>query len=49
MCVQKVASSTLKVLSTQDIPHFTFDAVLDMQVSQEGVFAGASCSPSISA
>ena len=37
MCIQKVASSTLKVLSSQDIPHFTFDAVVDMQVNQEGV------------
>ena len=40
MCVQQVASSTIKVLSAPDTPHFTFDAVVDMSVQQEGVFAG---------
>ena len=40
MCIQQVASSTIKVLSAPDTPHFTFDAVVDMSVQQEGVFAG---------
>ena len=35
----------LKVLSGQDSPHFTFDAVIDMGVQQEGVFAGQLCKP----
>ncbi|DBA65966.1 TPA: hypothetical protein ACH3X2_002987 [Trebouxia sp. C0005] len=39
MCIQQVASNTIKVLNAQDTPHFTFDAVLDMSVQQEGVFA----------
>ncbi|KAL3144137.1 hypothetical protein ABBQ32_003927 [Trebouxia sp. C0010 RCD-2024] len=39
MCIQQVASSTIKVLSAPDTPHFTFDAVVDMSVQQEGVFA----------
>lgn len=30
----------LKVLGGQDSPHFTFDAVIDMGIQQEGVFAG---------
>lgn len=42
MCIQQVASSTIKVLSAADTPHFTFDAVVDMSVQQEGVFAGMS-------
>ena len=29
----------LKVLTGQDSPHFNFDAVIDMGVQQEGVFA----------
>ena len=40
LCIQQVASNTIKVLNAQDTPHFTFDAVLDMSVQQEGVFAG---------
>lgn len=40
MCIQQVASSTIRVLSAPDTPHFTFDAVVDMSVQQEGVFAG---------
>ena len=40
MCIQQVASSTIKVVSAPDTPHFTFDAVVDMSVQQEGVFAG---------
>lgn len=40
MCLQQVASNTIKVLNAPDTPHFTFDAVLDMSVQQEGVFAG---------
>jgi hypothetical protein len=40
MCIQQVASNTIKVLNAQDTPYFTFDAVLDMSVQQEGVFAG---------
>lgn len=43
MCIQQVASSTIKVLSAPDTPHFTFDAVVDMSVQQEGVFAGKPC------
>lgn len=42
MCIQQVASNTIKVLSAPDTPHFTFDAVVDMSVEQEGVFAGMS-------
>ena len=42
MCIQQVASNTIKVLSAPDTPHFTFDAVVDMAVQQEGVFAGMS-------
>lgn len=42
MCIQQVASNTIKVLSAPDTPHFTFDAVVDMSVQQEGVFAGMS-------
>ena len=42
MCIQQVASSTIRVLSAPDTPHFTFDAVVDMSVQQEGVFAGMS-------
>lgn len=45
MCIQQVASNTIKVLIAQDTPHFTFDAVLDMLVQQEGVFAGQLLSP----
>ncbi len=45
MCIQQVASNTIKVLNAQDTPHFTFDAVLDMSVQQEGVFAGQLLSP----
>ena len=40
MCIQQVASSTIRVLSAPDTPHFTFDAVVDMSVQQDGVFAG---------
>ena len=40
MCIQQVASSTIRVVSAPDTPHFTFDAVVDMSVQQEGVFAG---------
>lgn len=42
MCIQQVASNAIKVLSAPDTPHFTFDAVVDMSVQQEGVFAGMS-------
>ena len=42
MCIQQVASSTIKALSVAETPHFTFDAVVDMSVQQEGVFAGMS-------
>lgn len=42
MCIQQVPSNTIKVLSAPDTPHFTFDAVVDMLVQQEGVFAGMS-------
>ena len=40
LCVHRLAPNMLKVLSGQDSPHFTFDAVVDMGVQQEGVFAG---------
>lgn len=38
--MHRLAPNMLKVLSGQDSPHFTFDAVVDMGVQQEGVFAG---------
>ena len=40
MCIQQVASNTIRVLNAQDTPHFTFDAVMDMSVQQEGIFDG---------
>ena len=40
LCVHRLAANMLKVLTGQDSPHFTFDAVIDMGVPQEGVFAG---------
>ena len=39
LCVHRLAPNMLKVLTGQDSPHFNFDAVIDMGVQQEGVFA----------
>lgn len=38
--MHRLAPNMLKVLNGQDSPHFTFDAVIDMGIQQEGVFAG---------